>query len=255
MNKIKILKIILPISLMLIIVFIIYIINYNSTDKKQENFTDINNNNFLDFLELNSKDSKSFNLWFNNIVINVFNKNINIPDNYSDCAGLIRYSYKESLKVHDQEWIKNTGYKGYKFEDIKKYNYPYIPFIGSKIFLTDYNIYNIDHYSNFASARYLIEFNMKKISKNIKYAQSGDILAFFHPQDIEYPYHLMIYIKQNNTEYVIYHTGPISENNPGELRLVLADDLKYADPTWALDENNNNFLGIFRFKILSDNFE
>ncbi|MGM0640477.1 MAG: DUF1175 family protein [Thermotogota bacterium] len=228
---------------------------YNSDDKKELKLLDKNNNNYLDLMELNKQDAEAFRLWFESIIINIYNKNILIPESYSDCSGIIRYSYKESLKKHDQTWISNNNYKSKIFNDVEKYNYPDIPFIGEKLFLIDNNIKDLKSYSNFASARYLIEHNMKKIGKNINNAISGDILAFFHPYDIEYPYHLMVYIKQKNNDYVIYHTGPISIENPGELRLVLIDNLKYADPTWMIDEKNKNFLGIYRFKILGDYFE
>jgi len=255
MNKTNIFIRLLLISLMLIIVFFIYIIFYNSNDEKELILSDRNDNNYLDLIELNKKDSESFSLWFKSIIINIFKENIKVPESYSDCAGIIRYAYKESLKKHDQEWISKNNFKSNIYNDVGKYNYPDIPFIKEKIFLIDKNIREINSYSNFASARYLIEYNMKNIGKNIDNAVSGDILAFFHPYDIDFPYHLMVYIQQKENNYVIYHTGPLSESNPGELRLVLVDDLKYADPTWIVEDKNNNFLGIYRFKIIGDNIE
>ncbi|MDK2945565.1 DUF1175 family protein [Geotoga petraea] len=255
MNKRNTLKSLTIILLMLSIIIFVYIIFYDYNDIYKIELNDHNNNNYLDILELNIEDSKSFYLWFSNIIINVVNNDMKIPDSYSDCAGLIRYAYKESLKKHDQTWIKETGYKGNIFKDIKKYNYPEIPFIGTDIFYLGEDIFVKKNYSNFASARYLVEFNMDYLGSNIVNIKTGDILAFFHPYDIEYPYHLMVYIEQNRERYVIYHTGPISENNPGELRLTNFEDLKYADPSWIANKENKNFLGFYRFKILSDNYE
>lgn len=241
--------------IMLSIVFFICIIFYSHEDVEKNKLEDLNKNSYLDLLELNKDDSKSFTFWFTNIIINIFNGDMKIPNSYSDCAGLIRYAYKESLKKHDQAWIKNNGYKGYIFQDVNKYNYPNIPFIGTDIFLIGSNIHSKNNYSNFASARYLLEFNMNYLGKNSINAKTGDILAFFHPNDIEFPYHLMVFIEVNSKKYVIYHTGPISENNPGELRLTKIEDLKFADPTWIADKDNKKFLGFYRFKILSDIYE
>jgi hypothetical protein len=255
MNKVNTFNKISVIITMLIIIIFIYIIFYNYEDKQNILVKDINKNNYLDILELNNKDSKSFNLWFSNIIINIFNENMHIPNNYSDCAGLIRYAYKEALKKHDQYWLNINNYNGFIYEDVKKFNYPDVPFVKTNIFLIDENIHNKNSYSNFASARYLIEYNMKYLGKNMINAKTGDVLAYFHPNDVEYPYHLMIYIEQNKQKYVIYHTGPISNENPGELRLTKIENLKYADPSWIANKENKNFLGYYRFKILSDNYE
>ena len=228
---------------------------YNYKDNKNDFAKDLNKNNYLDILELDNKDSESFNLWFSNIIINIFNEDMLIPKNYSDCAGLIRFAYKEALKKHDQHWLNTNNYKGFIYEDVRKYNYPEVPFINTDIFLVDDIVHDKNSYSNFASARYLIEYNMDYLGKNLINAKTGDILAFFHPNDVEFPYHLMIYIEQYNQRYVIYHTGPISDKNPGELRLTKIDNLKYSDPSWIADKENKNFLGYYRFKIISDNNE
>ncbi|MEN3045819.1 MAG: DUF1175 family protein [Candidatus Hydrothermales bacterium] len=40
--------------------------------------------------------------------------------------------------------------------------------------------------------------------------KSGDILAYYNPRQ-RFPYHSMIYIKENGEGYLIYHTGPIDK--------------------------------------------
>lgn len=60
----------------------------------------------------------------------------------------------------------------------------------------------------------------------------------------------MIYLNMDGTDYVLYHTGPISETNNGEIRAVRMGDLFMSDPTWVPEEKNKYFMGIYKFKIL-----
>lgn len=81
----------------------------------------------------------------------------------------------------------------------------------------------------------------------------GDIAVFFHPEDVEMPYHLMIFIRNLNVVdhegWFVYHTGPIGES-PGELRFVRYSELVNYDPSWAPLEINPYFLGFYRFRFL-----
>lgn len=211
---------------------------------------DKNLNGFEDSLEFNEEESILFRNWFTNIVINTAIKN-KLPENYSDCSGLIKYAYKETLKKHDAKWITKNEYDGPIFENLR-YNYPDIPFLGVKIFRKTSGVFNLDtidiDFSEYVTARYLIEFNMDFISRNINDAKSGDILAFFHPEDPEYPYHLMVFIEYNNEDYLIYHTGPIEGG--GYIKIVKLKDFFKFDPSWLPIKENKYFLGIYKFKIL-----
>lgn len=210
---------------------------------------DVNGNYFPDIMELNNNDSNSFRLWYTSIAVSVINGDTELPENYADCAGLVRFIYKESLKKHDIFWRYSTGYNGINYENLKEYNYPDVPYFGTDIFKIKDGIYR-DSFSIYASARVLVEKNMDFVSKNLINAKSGDILAYFHPEDPDFPYHLMIYLNMDGTDYVLYHTGPISETNNGEIRAVRMGDLFMSDPTWVPEEKNKYFMGIYKFKIL-----
>ncbi|BBE31780.1 hypothetical protein OSSY52_19210 [Tepiditoga spiralis] len=236
-----------------IIAFLFFLfININKKNVKNVSFfnMDNNNNNYPDILELDYKDSNNFRLWYSSILIAILKKDIKLPKNYQDCAGLVRFVYKETLKKHNNDWINQSNYKGPIFNDIKKYNYPDIPYIKSKLFKIKEEL-KTNNFSTYASARYIIEFNMNYVSKDIIFAKNGDILAFFHPEDTDFPYHLMIYFKNTKNKYVIYHTGPINSNNKGEIRVVKINDLSLVDPTWRVNKDNKYFLGIYKFKILN----
>ncbi len=243
------------ISIIIILLFLPKEGKSNPIEKSNQliRIEDVNGNNYPDFLELDTKDSHSFSYWFNSIILNIINGYITLPENYEDCAGLIRFAYKESLKKHDQIWIKATGFRGVVKEDVQKYNYPDIPFYGTNIFKVDRKSITPDSFSNYASARVLVEMNMDFLSKNIEVAESGDILVFFHPEDPEFPYHVMVYFEDpvSFEQYSIYHTGPIDVFNKGEFRVVKTKNLYKADPTWMAVPENKNFMGVYRFKILN----
>ncbi|WGS64384.1 DUF1175 family protein [Marinitoga aeolica] len=233
-----------------IYIIIIFILFLFISCKKEYIPIDKNLNGFEDSLEFNEEESKIFRSWFTNIVINTALKN-NLPENYRDCSGLVKYAYKETLKKHDVKWISENQYDGPIFEDLR-YNYSNVPYLGVKIFrkrdgIFDLNKINED-FSSYVTARYLIEYNLDFITKDINKAKSGDILAFFHPEDPEYPYHLMVFVKYNNENYLIYHTGPIEGG--GYIKIVKLKDFFKFDPSWLPVENNKYFLGVYKFKIL-----
>jgi hypothetical protein len=96
----------------------------------------------------------------------------------------------------------------------------------------------------------MLEYNTVFISKDIYAAKSGDVIGFFHPEDPEFPYHIMVYLRNNTESYILYHTGPVDERG-GELRIVRLEDMFFADPSWLPSYQNKYFMGVFRFKILS----
>lgn len=206
-------------------------------------------------LELDNEDSERFRNWFVWIAISALE---NDPILWSvkerDCAGFIRYCAREALRKHDEWWLKTVKYVGPIFEDVQKYNYPNLPLVGEKLFRTKRGEFkNEEDFSSFAVARILIECSMNFVTKDVRKATPGDVLVFFHPQDFEFPYHLMIYAGTlglpGDEGWLVYHTGPIA-GGPGELRLVRSRKLMDYDPTWMPSEKNPNFLGFYRFKFL-----
>jgi hypothetical protein len=209
-----------------------------------EDYTDDNSNGFPDVLELDYSDSINFRNWFLEISKSQFAKKSNLWKD-RDCSGLIRFAYKEALKKHDENWEKNSDFvhhSSIQKPDVKKYNYPDIPLIGTKIFkILDFE------FGVFADAYHLLKYNVDFVSKDYKKAKSGDILFFYHPSSVDMPYHSMIYTGDG----LLYHTGPI-EDKEGELRyLKLEDVLKNFPLDWQPLPSNNKFLGFFKFKILS----
>lgn len=207
------------------------------------NLSDSDEDGFFDLVELDSSgDKESFINWFTSIAKSQFYKT---SDNWDiihqDCAGLVTYAYKEALKSHDLTWLQQY-YELEEQKDVEKYNYPNIPIIGDECFNSAFG------FTSGANASTLLNYNLNFISKNIKDLQKGDIL-FYYDEKYEMPYHSMIYMGESG--YVVYHTGPIDEENNGEVRMVLLSDLfKHPDTKWYPKESNNMFLGGYRWRIL-----
>src|SRR5262245_8662368 len=58
-----------------------------------------------DFLRLNSADERVFRRWFSFLAeAQYFQAAESRPAEISDCAALIRYAYREALRMHDARW-------------------------------------------------------------------------------------------------------------------------------------------------------
>jgi hypothetical protein len=228
-------------------VFEIRIISNKQTFTRELSFhvnrEDSDFDGFFDLVELDSEeDRESFVNWFTSVAKSQFYKmSGNWDQIHRDCAGLITYSYREALKSHDLNWLKNYSDLTEQ-RDIEKYNYPNIPLVGSSCFNT------ASGFKPGANASTLLNYNMNYISKDTRDLQKGDVL-FYYDEEYEMPYHSMIYLGEPG--YVVYHTGPIDEQNSGEVRMVLLDDLlKHPDEKWHPRSNNKKYLGGFRWRIL-----
>lgn len=204
---------------------------------------DSDNDGFPDYYELVTENDKdSFLNWFTSISRSQF---YNISESWDpvhqDCAGLISYAYKESLKKHDLNWFKDHKFID-EARDIERFNYPNIPVLGDRCFNSPIG------FIASANASSLLNYNMTFISKDMDKLSKGDVL-FYYDEKHNMPYHSMVYLKDQ--ESVVYHTGPIDENNNGEVRLLLVDDLlKHPDSKWHPKLKNKYFLGGFRWRIL-----
>lgn len=195
----------------------------------------IGKSNFPDDLVLDLQDSLNFRLWFVSIALdNVDNKHKTF--NTEDCSGFVFYSLKEALKKHDETWLKKTNYKGPIFEDVRKYNYPNTP-LGVNIF------FDGESFVSYVTAYHLLLFNTHFVSFDRNYAKPGDLVFYFHPEDPDFPYHVMIYTGNG----FVYHTGP-----DGEIRYVNYENMLFSDMAWRPIKLNKAFLGFFRLNILSD---
>ncbi|SHH28579.1 hypothetical protein SAMN02745199_0562 [Thermosipho atlanticus DSM 15807] len=194
------------------------------------------NKEYLTEMLLDVQDSLNFRLWF--VAIALDNVNNEHPTfTTKDCSGFIFYALKESLKKHDDNWFEKTNYQGPIFDDVKKYNYPDTP-LGINIF------FNGKSFVSYVNAYNLLHFNTRFVSFDRQYAKPGDLVFYFHPEDPEFPYHVMIYTGNG----FVYHTGP----DNGEIRYVTFENMMLGDMAWRPIKLNPAFLGYFRLYFLSN---
>ena len=111
-------------------------------------------------------------------------------------------------------------------------------------------------FAQFADAKTLRQFNTHFVSRDLRYAEPGDLL-FYRQESGEFPFHSMIYlgrssIRDDGENYLLYHTGPHSHGaDPGEIRRPsVADLMQHPDPRWRPITGNPMFLGLYRWNIL-----
>ncbi len=224
---------------------------------------DSDNDGLPDGAELESfMDRENFRKWFTLIAEGQFyqlNKDWN-PEQ-RDCAGLVRFAWRESLRRHDRPWFQKMG-PGYSAiaPDVKRYQLEQGP-LGEKLFRTKFGAYkdgdlSNESFSEFADARSLKSFNTKFISRDRHNAQPGDLLFFYQPWVQKFPFHVMVFLgdsklsEEHTNDWVVYHTGasPGDEGTVKKVRLAVLD--QHPNRRWRPVESNSNFLGFYRLKIL-----
>ncbi len=211
-----------------------------------------------DFLRLSDPaDQAAFRRWFTSIAeYQALRPKSDIPSEISDCAGLLRYSYREALKRHDDSWFLATGMEiAAPPGEIRAWNYPNTP-LGAALFrvlpgpLAPKDAMKAA-FAQFADAKTLVERNAFLVTRDVRRALPGDLL-FYRQFGQSSPWHSMIIVQTGAQARVVYHTGS-DHGQPGNLRLVaLAELLDHPEPQWRPTLNNPNFLGVYRWNILRE---
>jgi uncharacterized protein YfaT (DUF1175 family) len=209
-----------------------------------------------DFLRLaDPADQAAFRRWFTLIAeYQAIRRPAEVSAEITDCASLLRYSYREALKRHDEGWFQTTGIEvAAPPGEIRAWSYPHTP-LGTGLFRVRPGTFESDDISNgafaqFADAKTLVERNAYFVSRDVRAALPGDLL-FYRQFGQSSPWHSMIVVRSGASAEVVYDTGP-DHGRPGELRRVLLSELlDHPEPQWRPLTGNPNFLGIYRWNIL-----
>lgn len=228
-----------------------------------------------DFLRLHTAaDRRAFRNWFTWLAeMQAVAKPGEAASEIKDCAALLRYAYRESLRPHDDRWVGSQGagaghspalsaagsasaLSGARVAlpgvSVAQWHYPATP-LGDGLFRVKEGRYqsgDVGAFAQFADARSLMTLNTHFIARDIGAAKPGDIL-FYRQLEQDSQYHSMI-VCGDAGEWVVYHTGPIG-NKAGEIRRVrLQDLLQHPDARWRPLAANANFLGVYRWNILRE---
>lgn len=209
-----------------------------------------------DFLRLaDPADKAVFRRWFVLIAeYQAIRPRTEVPREIADCAGLLRYAYREALSRHDDTWFVATGIEVMAPPgEIRAWRYPDSP-LGAALFRVRPGAFEPSDvtdgaFAQFADARTLVERNAYPVSRDVRAALPGDLL-FYRQFGQSSPWHSMIVTRAGSDGTVVYHTGP-DHGAPGELRRVsLAELLDHPQLQWRPLPANPNFLGVYRWNIL-----
>ncbi len=225
----------------------------------EPDYSDSDADGFPNVAELNTEEDRhSFREWFTAIAETQYEKPSRAwPEEQRDCAGLVRFAYREALKAHTTRNLRKFGASaGTAAGDVRKFNYPYVPVLGEKVFRVKPGAFvrgdEADGFSAFADANTLREFNVAKVGKDVNEAIPGDLLFFLQFGSFPMPDHIMIVTRgeKSGPHSLLYHTGPV-DGGPGRIKRISVEDLLgWRDPRWHPVESNPYFLGVFRFKIM-----
>jgi uncharacterized protein len=224
---------------------------------------DLDHDGIPDAAELRTfNDRDNFRRWFTWIAETQFYK---LSDEWNteqrDCAGLVRFAWRESLRKHDRGWYQRMGETFEPIAGDVSIGLTSEP-LREKLFRTmpgNYSTRDIGEgkFSEFADAQTLKMFNATFVGRDRQQAQPGDLLFFHQPWVQKFPYHVMIFLSEprlaneNARDWVVYHTGT-SPQDAGEVKKVRLSVLdQHPNKRWRPLPNNPNFLGFYRLKILN----
>lgn len=217
-------------------------------------------------------DQAAFRRWFTLIAeYQAIRPRAEISPEIIDCASLLRFSYREALKRHNDSWFLATGIEvPAPPGEIRAWHYPDTP-LGAALFRVRPGSFEPTDVTNgsfaqFADAKTLVELNAYLVSRDVHEAQPGDLL-FYRQFGQSSPWHSMIVTEAGPRARLVYHTGPdhgvsgephhgegLVREGSGELRRVLLSDLlAHPQPQWRPVAQNPNFLGVYRWNILRGN--
>src|SRR5580658_6781038 len=161
-------------------------------------WTDSFNDGTPDFLRLTDPaDQAAFRQWFTTIAdFQAIRPRAELPAEITDCASLLRYSYREALKRHDDTWFLATGIEvGALPGEIRAWRYPETP-LGAALFRVRPGSFGSDDATNgafaqFADAKTLVERNAYFVTRDARQAEPGDLL-FYRQFGQSSPWHSMI---------------------------------------------------------------
>jgi uncharacterized protein YfaT (DUF1175 family) len=193
-------------------------------------------------------DRAAFRAWFVLLAEAQFERTT--PD-VIDCAALVRHAFREALRAHTPEWMREAGLPFIpRFSDVRGGPRPTAH--GWPLFRVADGI--PPRYAEFADARTLIRLNSRTLGRTTSALRPGDLL-YFHQPSQKAPDHVMIFVGRSQFEadgddWVVYHTGPM-DDGPGEVRKVrLSTLMQHPAPRWRPVAANPQFVGAFRLDML-----
>lgn len=226
----------------------------SATPSTADTFSD----GFPEFARLDRPDADSFRRWFTFLAESQYFTDAPQRD-VTDCAALLRFAYRESLRKHDGAWASQMHLAALPGSpDVRKFNYPSAP-LHAAIFRVRPGSYSVTDpgdgtFAEFADADTLRRLNTYFLTRSVDRARDGDLL-FYRQPDQRSPFHAMIFLERSRFDgtrepLVVYHTGAIAGTSGEVRRPTLRELLHHPEPRWRPLPENPAFLGVYRWKIL-----
>ena len=165
-----------------------------------------------------------------------------------DCAGLLRFAFREALAPHAMAWRDRIGYSaGPPAQDPS----PSFGRAWRAGFPTP------EGPQPFARGLYLRRLACVPLGRDLHAARPGDLIFFARGGAHAQPEHAIAFVRPDadGTPMLLYHTGPEGSGAtraPGEVRRVRLDDLlHHPDPDFRPLPENPAFLGLYRWQLLA----
>ncbi|MBI1752437.1 MAG: DUF1175 family protein [Acidobacteria bacterium] len=164
-----------------------------------------------------------------------------------DCAGLLRFAFREALAPHTAAWRERVAFTaGPPGQD------------PSPGFVHDWRtgFPTPDGPQPFAKGAYLRRFACEFMGRDLQLAKPGDLIFFARGGARAQPDHAMAFVRPDvdGAPMLLYHTGPEGSGaraQPGEVRRARLDDLlHHPDPDFRPLPENPAFLGLYRWRLL-----
>ncbi len=169
-----------------------------------------------------------------------------------DCAGLLRFAFREAWGAHDEAWRLQVGFTQ-PFQGRSPKSGPW-----KGVFLTD------EGWQPFARGSQLRLHNCVFLSRDVTSASPGDLLFFSRPGARLSPDHAMAVVRPDadGMPMLLYHTGPEAPasgalpsrgSHGGEVRRVRFDELmQHPNPDFRPHPDNPAFLGVYRWRVMAE---
>jgi uncharacterized protein YfaT (DUF1175 family) len=185
---------------------------------------------------LDGEQSRRFRAWMLSIIAGQLEAGPSPRWPHRDCAGLVRFAVRETLRRHDAAWRRANGMHSRR--------------LPPELDLNPAQRSQLQDWSNFdgrrlayVSALALVQKNSVFLGKELARAEPGDLL-FFDQGDEQ---HLMVWMGS----HIAYHTGTETPSDNGLRAVPPRRLMQWEDTRWRPQADNSNYIGVFRLAFLS----
>lgn len=169
-----------------------------------------------------------------------------------DCAGLLRFAFREAWGPHTEAWRERTGFQA---SPVAAEPSPALAGPWQRAFPTP------EGWRPFAKGAFLRRYACVPLGRDLAEAQPGDLIFFARGGTQPEPDHAMAFVRPDadGQPMLLYHTGPEGTGltrRDGELRRVRLEDLlHHPDADFRPLPENPAFVGLYRWKVLCSGLE